>query len=623
MSLRFGSYGLCLWTLLGWNAANASAQVQGLALDVVATHDGSDPDGPLGGYTTYRLFAVTQNPNDFVSTVGGDAMSGFSLSTTGEFWQAPFGSEFGHSTLNIAQNQWDSWLTIDSEPGLSSNVDVANVGMTAQLQAFSEGAGFALNSEAGGAWYITYPCNSQPCNGDTPGVAGDDLRILLGQFTTDGEISVSLNLLTFPNGIQANAVYQTALSVQSTTSPSGCSDPTACNYNPSASGMMSNCEYSSCIETSPISWELITVHQAGTLEGMATVRIFGESSAAIFTVGGDIDNTFELSSSGGVFNSQTTTGFFATGVSEVALSMDSLAQFDTWATIGVGPGADCGITVAESPFQPWTPFFSTDGAQHLVMNDLVGGAWFQTGDCPSSGSESTLLMQCTFSENLSGILTYATIDEGVVDWYSGLLELVIGCTNPVAFNYNESANIDNGSCLIGEGGCLDEVACNFDALVDYDNGTCEYPNQGYTCDGQCLVDSDGDGVCDEFEILGCTIENADNYDPIATEDDGNCVVQGCTYPMASNYSVLANLDDGSCVYSGCTNEDAVNYNPHASIDDGSCLILGCTDENALDFQPWANLSGQCSYCNADINLDGSVQLNDLLDLLAAYGNACQ
>ena len=27
---------------------------------------------------------------------------------------------------------------------------------------------------------------------------------------------------------------------------------------------------------------------------------------------------------------------------------------------------------------------------------------------------------------------------------------------------------------------------------------------GYDCDGNCLADADGDGVCDEFEIAGCT-----------------------------------------------------------------------------------------------------------------------
>ena len=34
---------------------------------------------------------------------------------------------------------------------------------------------------------------------------------------------------------------------------------------------------------------------------------------------------------------------------------------------------------------------------------------------------------------------------------------------------------------------------------------------GYDCDGICLIDTDGDGVCDEFEISGCTDATACNY----------------------------------------------------------------------------------------------------------------
>ena len=33
--------------------------------------------------------------------------------------------------------------------------------------------------------------------------------------------------------------------------------------------------------------------------------------------------------------------------------------------------------------------------------------------------------------------------------------------------------------------------------------TDEYAEDGYDCDGVCLNDADGDGVCDEFEIAGC------------------------------------------------------------------------------------------------------------------------
>ena len=51
---------------------------------------------------------------------------------------------------------------------------------------------------------------------------------------------------------------------------------------------------------------------------------------------------------------------------------------------------------------------------------------------------------------------------------------------------------------------------------------CEYAEEYYDCDGNCLNDADGDGVCDELEIAGCTDPDAENYNEDATDDDGSC-----------------------------------------------------------------------------------------------------
>ena len=64
------------------------------------------------------------------------------------------------------------------------------------------------------------------------------------------------------------------------------------------------------------------------------------------------------------------------------------------------------------------------------------------------------------------------------------------------------------------------------------------------------------GSC-TFAVLGCTDSTANNYNSLATVDDGTCTyspvavepVRGCTDPAATNYNVNATVDNGTCRYS--------------------------------------------------------------------------
>ena len=111
-----------------------------------------------------------------------------------------------------------------------------------------------------------------------------------------------------------------------------------------------------------------------------------------------------------------------------------------------------------------------------------------------------------------------------------------GCTNPLALNYDSTAVCDDGSCIATVLGCIDSLALNYDVFANSDDGSCEYescagclnpdacnydadaiypadcefPEQYYNCDGNCVNDSDEDGICDELEILGCNDESACN-----------------------------------------------------------------------------------------------------------------
>ena len=177
--------------------------------------------------------------------------------------------------------------------------------------------------------------------------------------------------------------------------------------------------------------------------------------------------------------------------------------------------------------------------------------------------------------------------------FSTCCECVFGCIDPLACNYDPSANGDDGSCLTIYG-CMDNSSCNYDSEATCDDESC-------------------------FGLLGCTDPTAANYNLSATCDDESCVsaVFGCMDFSASNYNPLANIEDGSCVLYGCMTNTAFNYNPFANTDDGSCIsvVFGCTDVSASNYDLSSNTdNGSCEYLGCTdfsaLNYDASANTND-------------
>ena len=72
---------------------------------------------------------------------------------------------------------------------------------------------------------------------------------------------------------------------------------------------------------------------------------------------------------------------------------------------------------------------------------------------------------------------------------------------------------------------------------------------------------------------------------------------------------------------GCTDSDACNYDAAAIIDNGTCASCETLATACGEGTIWDTESGTCIVANpSDSNFDGCVQLNDLLDLLSAYGD---
>lgn len=191
---------------------------------------------------------------------------------------------------------------------------------------------------------------------------------------------------------------------------------------------------------------------------------------------------------------------------------------------------------------------------------------------------------------------------------------VVGCVDSSACNFMAEATNDNGSCEYSTcAGCTVVQACNYDNQATItDTDSCVYPDDGYDCAGACLSDSDGDGICDLQEFVGCTDSAACNFSNSATDDDGSC-----NYPPAfrdcNNVCIADSNQNGICdeeeVF-GCVDDWACNFSAEATSDDGTCEFLtcsGCMDEAACNYNDQALLPdfGACNYPAAHYNCDGS------------------
>jgi len=115
-------------------------------------------------------------------------------------------------------------------------------------------------------------------------------------------------------------------------------------------------------------------------------------------------------------------------------------------------------------------------------------------------------------------------------------------------------------------------------------------------------------------ILGSRVDLANSYFEGSIDDVG-------IWSRALDPTEVVALYNGVTSVPGCTDAAACNFSEEANVDDGSCIACSVFAARCGEGTIWDDNTLTCVVANpADTDFDGCVQLNDLLDLLSAYGS---
>ena len=681
----------------------------GLSYELVAV----DPIGT--GEDTYRIYANFSSNDVEVTAVYGTDTEPWTLVGDAPFYQDEFGSDFGGSVNPLLfgafpSSAFDTWWTIGAEPGDDDGLNSAFDAALTSFDDWNAGGDFVVNTFVGGSIFIVPGANGQgnPING----------RVLLGQVTTSGTTEALINV-QFRDANQ-ESFYASGMPLVFPVAGAGCNDEMACNYNPldegdgdcifpaefydcdgclndtDGDGVCDELEVLGCTDNTACNFDLAATEEDGSCTSLDECGICGgdgtgcqgctnpsadnydadalaDDGSCTFGNGLCTGLSYDLVAGDPLGTDASTYRIYAnftspevevtaiygtdsepwTLVGNAPFYQDAFGadfggsvnpllfgafptlEYDTWWTIGAEPGDDDGLNSAFD--SALTSFDDWNSGGDFVVNTFIGGSLFIVPGANGQGNPingRVLLGQVTTVGVTDAVVNIQFRDVNQESVYASGMTLTFpvagaGCNNELACNYNPEAEGD-ADCVFpetfydcdgcindadGDGvcdelevpGCTDDLACNFDINATEDDGSCEFPAQYYTCDG-CINDTDGDGVCDELEVPGCTDAMACNYNVEATDEDGSCLsldlcgvcggdnssCSGCTDSDAINFDPTATLDDGSCIFEGCTNPAADNYDPNADVDDGSCIISGCTNPLADNYNPDANTDdGSC------------------------------
>ena len=127
--------------------------------------------------------------------------------------------------------------------------------------------------------------------------------------------------------------------------------------------------------------------------------------------------------------------------------------------------------------------------------------------------------------------------------------------------------------------------------------------------------------------LGCMDIAACNFNVAATDEDGSCIMPTCDDPTACNFDENGVCGGGLCIPSGCMESEACNFNSLAECEGESCDYSCCPGPGCcLEGTTWDYDFGGCisnTTCQEDLDGDGVIGVNDLMQLLSVFGTDCE
>ena len=208
----------------------------------------------------------------------------------------------------------------------------------------------------------------------------------------------------------------------------GCTDPTATNYDPTATVDDGSCIFpsSGCMDPSANNYDPL----ATTDDGSCTYTVSVEFN---------VDMNNEIVSSQGVHIAGTFTSW----------STDSIEMFDL--------DGDGIYTVSVDLNQGWYYEYKYLNGNNWATDEILA-----TWESCSNGGGNRVLDTDTSSTQVLPVVCFSSCSTCPV----------YGCTDPTATNYDPTATVDDGSCIYFVYGCMDITSCNYNPLATIDDGSC-------------------------------------------------------------------------------------------------------------------------------------------------------